>query len=280
MKKRYLFPAVAALLLAASCGESADSKAGRLLQEATAAFSAGEYQSAKILIDSIRNSYPKAFDARRGALELMREVELAEQQRTLDYCNEMIASLSAQRDSLLPSFEFEKNSRYQDEGSYIVPSQANRVNVFNSLLRARVTESGVLYLTSLYRGKKISHTSVKVLSGESYASCDKPFSSHTYRNLGINNERLDFIYGEDGGMVDYISSATGSVTVQLIGAEGTYKYTLRKEDAKAIADVASLARILKSIAGFREMAAEAERHIDFVKKTRERFSADTLKSEQ
>ena len=80
MKKRYLFSAAAALLLATSCGESVDSKAGRLLQEATAAFSAGEYQNAKLLIDSIRNSYPKAFEARRGALELMRDVELAEQQ--------------------------------------------------------------------------------------------------------------------------------------------------------------------------------------------------------
>ncbi len=278
MKKRYLFSAAAALLLATSCGESVDSKAGRLLQEATAAFSAGEYQNAKLLIDSIRNSYPKAFEARRGALELMRDVELAEQQRTLDYCNEMIASLSAQRDSLLPSFEFEKNSRYQDEGSYISSSQANRVNVFNSYLRARATESGTLYLTSLYRGKKIAHTAVKVSSGDSYAVCDKAFSSHNFRNLGVNNERLDFIYGEDGGIIDFISVATKPVTVELTGKEGSSKYTLRAEDAKAIASVAELSKILKSIDEFRKMAAEASRHITFVKKTRERFSADTLQA--
>ena len=131
----------------ASCGESMDSKAGRLLQQANEAYSTGEYQSAKLLIDSIRQSYPKAFAARRAALELMRDVELAEQQRSLDYCNGMIATLSARRDTLLASFEFEKNSKYQNEGSYIVSSQANRLNVFNSLLRARVTENGVAYLT-------------------------------------------------------------------------------------------------------------------------------------
>lgn len=276
MKKRYLFPAAAALLFAVSCGESADSKAGRLLQEAATSFSAGEYQNAKMLIDSIRNSYPKAFEARRGALELMRDIELAEQQRTLDYCNGMIATLSAQRDSLLPSFEFEKNSRYQDEGSYVSPSQTNRVNVFNSFLRARVTESGTAYLTSVYRGKRIAHTAVKVSSGDSYVSCDKAFSSHNFRNLGVNNERLDFIYGEDGGIIDFISVATKPVTVELTGKEGSSKYTLRADDAKAIASVAELSKILKSIAEFRQMAAEAERHITFVKKTRERFAADSL----
>lgn len=269
---------VVALLLVA-CGESDESKAGALLEQATAAYSAGEYQGAKILIDSIRNSYPKAFTARRGALELMRNVELAEQQRTLDYCNEMIEGLAARRDSMLSSFEFEKNSRYQDEGSYIVPSQAGRVNVFNTFLRARVTESGVAYLTSLYRGKRIAHTSVKVSSGDSYAECNKAFMSYNFRNLGVNNERLDFLYGEDGGLVDFISAATGSLTVELAGKEGSYKYTLRKEDARAIASVAELSKILKSMEGYREMAAEAERHINFVKKARERFAADSVQAE-
>ncbi len=278
MKKLYLFSAVAAALLS-SCGESIESKAGDLLLQATEAYTRGEYQSAKVLIDSIRDTYPKAFVARRGALELMRDVELAEQQRTIDYCNEMIEGLAARRDSMLTGFEFEKNGRYQDEGSYIVPTQAYRVNVFNSLLRARVTESGVAYLTSVYRGKKISHTAVKVSSGGSYASCDKAFMSHNFRNLGINNERLDFLYGEDGGIVDFIAASTEPLTVELTGNGGTHKYTLRKEDAKAIVAVAELSKVLKSIAEFREMAAEAERHVSFVKKTRERFAADTVKAE-
>ena len=275
MKKIFLFSALATIFFG-SCGESVESKAGHLLQQATEAYSKGEYQSAKIFIDSIKNAYPKAFKARRGALELMRDVELAEQQRSLDYCNEVIEKLSARRDSMLTGFEFEKNGRYQDEGSYVVPSQAFRINVFNSLLRARVTESGVAYLSSVYRGKKISHTTVKVSSAGSYAECGKAFMSHNFRNLGVNNERLDFIYGEDGGLVDFIRAASAPLTVELTGAGGSYKYTLRKEDAQAIAAVAELSNVLKSIAQYKEMAAEAERHITFVKRTRERFAADSV----
>lgn len=279
MKKILLGGTVAALFLV-SCGESVDSKAGKLLQQANVAYDAGEYQNAKMLIDSIRDTYPTAFTARRGALELMRNVELAEQQRNLDYCNTIIGELSMRRDSMLTAFEYEKDKRYQDEGSYILPSQAFRLNVFNSLLRARVTESGEAYLTSIYRGKRIAHNSVKVSAAGSYASCERAFSSHTYRNLGINNERLDFIYGEDGGIMDFISTATGTVTVELAGKEGKHSYTLRNEDAMAIAQVVELSKVLKAIAEHKEMAAEAQRHIDFVKKTRERFATDSIPAKE
>lgn len=275
MKYIYISLSVVALLLA-SCGESVDSKAAKLLEQANVAYEAGEYQNAKMLIDSIRNSYPTAFAARRGALELMRTVELAEQQRSLDHCQAMLGTLTARRDSMLVDFEYEKDNRYQDEGSYIVSSQAGRLNVFNSLLRARVTESGVAYITSVYRGKRIAHSAVKVSADGSYASCERAFSSHTYRNLGINNERLDFIYGEDGGIMDFISVVSGPVTVELTGKDGKHSYALRSEDAKAISKVVELSKILKSIAEHKEMAAEAQRHIDFVKKTRERFETDSL----
>lgn len=277
--KRILFLSAVAVFFAA-CGESVDSKAGKLLQQANKAYAAGEYQGAKLLIDSIRNSYPTAFAARRGALELMRDVELAEQQRSLSHYNAIIEKLEARRDSMLTSFEYEKESRYQDEGSYILPAQANRLNVFNSFLRVRVTESGTAYLTSVYRGKRIAHNAVKVSADGSYTSCNRAFSSHSYRNLGINNERLDFIYGEDGGIMDFISAASGSITVELTGKEGKHSYTLRNEDVKAVKLAVEFSKVLKAIAEHQTMAAEAQRHIDFVKKARERFAKDTLSVEK
>ena len=275
MKKIIFTSAIAALSLV-SCGESAEQSAANLLQQADAAYATGNFQSAKIFIDSIRVTYPDVIDVRRKARELKRSVELAEQQRTLDYCRESLAKLEARRDSLLPSFEYEADKRYQDEGSYIVPSQSLRLNVFNSLLRARVTESGKAYITSIYRGKRIAHRSVKVSSGESYVSCSEPFMSHTFRNLGVNNERLDFIAGEDGGLMGFIATAHGPLTVELEGELGKYSYTLRESDAKAIASVLELSMVLSAIAEFKEVAAEAERHITFVEKARERFSRDSI----
>ena len=264
--KKYILPAVAAVCML-SCGDSAEERAGKLLQQATAAYETADYQSAKILIDSIRTACPTAIEARRSALTLMRDVEMAEQQRSLSYFNEVLAELYAKRDSMLPSFSYEKDERFQSEGSYVVPSQSSDLNARNSFLCARVTESGAAYITSMYRGRQIGHNSVKVSAAGSFVSCDSAFSSRTYSNLGTNNERLDFIYGSDGGIIDFITAMQGEkIDVELAGVKGTYKYRLRPADAKAIAGIASLANVLKSIAEHENMAAEARRHIDFIQK--------------
>ena len=94
--KKYILPAVAAVFML-SCGDSAEDRAGKLLQQATAAYETADYQSAKILIDSIRTACPTAIEARRSALTLMRDVEMAEQQRSLSYFNEVLAELYAKR---------------------------------------------------------------------------------------------------------------------------------------------------------------------------------------
>lgn len=275
--KKIIFSAIVAASVFVSCGESVESKADALLQQAVTAYETADYQTAKILVDSMRTAYPTAVDSRRSALSLMRKVEIAEQQRSLNHCNEMLSTLKSERDSLLQGFLYEKDARFQSEGSYIVPSQSNNLNVYNSFLRARVTESGTVYLTSLYRGKAIAHKGVKVSAGESFASCDKAFSSRTYRNLGMNNERLDFVYGEDGGIIDFISAAQNSqITVELSGSKSKYSYVLRADDAKAIARIAELSRLLKSIVEYENMAAEAKRHIEFVERTRERFMSDSI----
>ena len=76
--------------------------------------------------------------------------------------------------------------------------------------------------------------------------------------------------------MDFVAAATQPITVELTGADGSYSYTLRCEDAVAVTKVMELARVLRAITEHREMAAEAQRHIDFVKKTRERFAADSV----
>ena len=262
--KRNILPVIAIALLA-SCGESVEERAARLLQQATAAYEQADYGNAKILIDSIRSASPSAIEARRSALSLMRNVEIAEQQRSLSHFNEVLTTLYAKRYSMLQHFSYEKDERFQDEGSYTFPSQTSSLNTRSSYLAARVTESGTAYLTSQYRGRKLAHNSIKVSAAGSFVSCDSLFSSRTYTSLGANNERIDFVYGKDGGIMDFITAMQGEkIEVELSGGKGSYKYRLSSNDAKAIAMVTSLARVLRSVAEYEAMAAEAKRHIDFL----------------
>ena len=119
MKKITTTIAVASLLAIVSCGENIEKSAQLLVDEARAAYEAQDYIAAKQLLDSAKRTYPKAFKARRAALYLGRDVELAEQQRSVEYYNGEIAALEARRDALLPQFVLEKDKKYQDVGNYI-----------------------------------------------------------------------------------------------------------------------------------------------------------------
>ncbi len=269
MKKVFVYVVFAALICL-SCGESVEEKAQSLLSQARVAYEARNYNDAKLLLDSIKAAYPKAFKVRREAIGLMRDVELGEQQRSVDYYNGELLRLLSERDSLLSSFVLEKDKRYQDVGHYMIPSQTIKNNVGNSYLRAQVDENGVATLTSIYRGKPIGHTSVKVSSGDNYAECSLPFNTYKSQHLGMTTERVDFRYGRDGGLMDFIASYSSPLTVELSG-DNTYKYTLRSSDASAIADVLRLSFLMHIIDSVKSMRDEAERRIEFINHNKEKY---------
>lgn len=273
MIKQFLMLLTAVLLLA-SCGESMEQRAQALVDEARSAYEAQDYNKAKMLLDSVKKSYRKAFKVRRQALRLSRDVELAEQRRSLDFYDEQLSTLYAVRDSLLPQFVLDKDSRYQDVGNYITPSQTIKNNVGVTYLQATVNEKGVAKLSSFYRGKAIRHNTVRVSSGENYAECNEAASKHSSKHFGVTSERLDFIYGKDGGLMDFIASASGNVAVQLTG-DGKHSYTLRSEDVAAITKILELSRALQSIEQMKEARAEAERHINFLMRSKEKYDVSS-----
>ena len=71
--KKLIILACAAMLLAA-CGNDVEKKADGKLAAARAAFAEGNYNEAKLQIDSIKILYPKAFEARKEGIKLMQQV--------------------------------------------------------------------------------------------------------------------------------------------------------------------------------------------------------------
>ncbi|MBR4989287.1 MAG: hypothetical protein IKY85_05200 [Bacteroidaceae bacterium] len=270
MKKLHLLLLLTATFTLFSCEKSIEEPARLLLAEAQELYAADEYNSARILIDSISMTYPKAYKTRREAEILRREVMLKEKQRDVEYFTGMYDMLVERRDSLVTGFTFNKDAQYQDMGYYTVPSQAIALNPFNSFLRASVKENGDAYLASYYRGAKISHKTLKVSSGESFVICENPFSSRSYWYLGVYNERRDYRYGADDGVMDFIASATDPVKVNISGEQGKYEYMLRDDDAKAIKRVIELSNLLKMVEEARSMRDEAQRSLDFLIKSQQR----------
>lgn len=274
--KRIFFQLPLLLLLAAvflSCEDSVEKPAMELLEEARKEYAAGNYNMARVIIDSLSLTHPKAYKTRRDAELLRREVLLEEKRRDVIFYDETLVSLMAQRDSLVQGLAYSKDSRYQDAGVYSASLQAMSLNPFNNFLRATVKENGDAYITSFYRGKRIAHKNVTVSSGDSFVSCSVPFLTRSYKERGVYNERLDFKYGSDGGIMDFVAASGGPFKVKLDGGSGAVEYTLRHDDVLAISHVLELAKVLKAIEETKGMSEEAKRALDFLQASQERSKA-------
>ena len=256
-----------------SCVSKVEDPAEALLSRARVEYENGKYNNTRVLLDSIKIVSPKAYKTLRQAEILRREALKKECERNVVFYETELQSLIAARDSLAALFDFNFDKRYQNKGYYTVFSQAMSQNVYNNFLRACVHEDGAMYLTSFYRGKSIRHKSVKLSAGDTYVQCDKPFLERNYKDLGVNNERRDYKYGEDAGLVDFVLMAEGAIEVEISGSNGKVNYTLRPADVAAIRKVFELSQAINAVKKVEDMLGEARYMLDFLKKSEARSSA-------
>lgn len=251
----------------ASCGQE-EKKANELLSRAESSFQSANYSEAKLLIDSIRNSYPKVFDVRRKAIMLKQQVELKEQQISLEYLDSMMAVKQLALDSIKSDYVLEKDTAYQEIGNYFYPSQVVEKNIGRTFLRANVNEKGEMSLTSIYcAGGSLNHTSVKVSSNDAFAQTPASPDVYISSDLGRKIEKADYKYGADGGVIGFIiaNKDAKSLKLEFIG-DRTYRTLMYSPDIKAIVQVARLAQILSAMEEIRKEQKEANLKIQFLNK--------------
>ncbi len=256
---------LAALLVACGNGEK---EAGELFQRAEMSFATGDYNLAKLQIDSIRTLYPKAFDIRKAAIGLMQQVDLKEQDRTLAYLDSMLQIKQAAFEAIKGKFVLEKDTAYQEVGNFFYPTQVVEKNIGRSFLRAQVNEKGEMSLTSIYcAGGNIHHTSVKVSVDDTYA--ETPTSTDIYEttDMGRPIEKADYRLPADGGVAAFVVSNQEKKGISLeFKGQRNYKTQLRADDVKAIVEISDLARVLAGMEEIRKEQKEANLKKRFVMK--------------
>ena len=252
---------IMSLLLLVSCKDAAlpsesgmEEQAKELLAQANSAYEAQDYTKAKILLDSIKRTYPRAFKVGCEREVLYNRVLVDEKKRDVEFLESEIERLSQLRDSLAKSFDYRKDSRYEDFAVYSHPSQAISKNAGNCFMRATVNEDAEAVITSFYRGNRIGYNRIKVSSGGVFVevdvkNADRPWTGREY---GVYVERYGFKLGNDGDIMKFIANAQGPIVVELSGNTSKYTYELRKEDANAIRKVLGLQRVLAAIKENRE----------------------------
>lgn len=240
--------------------------AGERLEMARQAFEQGNYNEAKLQIDSIKILYPKAFEARKEGIGLMQQVELEEQQKSLAYLDSLIADKQTGLEAMKGKFAFEKDEEYETIGRYLHPSQVIEKNLNRTFLRFQVDELGAMSMTSIYCGSRnIHHTAVKVSCTDgSFAQTPPSKDSYETSNLGMQIEKADYKLGEDGNVMGFVAlNKERNIQVEFLG-DKNHKMQLGKADKEAAASIYSLAEVLSTLTRLNNERKEALQKIAFI----------------
>lgn len=266
MKK--LIVGLCATLVLASCGNDAEKKANERLTTARTAFEQGDYNEAKLQIDSIKILYPKAFDARREGISLMQQIELKEQQQSLVYLDSILQTKQKEFESIKNKYVLEKDAEYQQTGNYFWPTQTVEKNLHRSFLRFQVNEQGVMSMTSIYcGGSNLHHFAVKVIAPDgSFAETPASKDSYETTDLGEKIEKADYKMGADGNVMGFLYlNRDKNIKVEYIG-DRKYTTTMTSADRQALAGIYELSQRLSSIEQIKKEQEEANLKIQFVTK--------------
>lgn len=259
-------------LTLASCGNGIEKKANEKLTVARAAYERGDYEEAKIQIDSIKILYPKAFDTRKAGQALMLDVELKAQRKILSYLDSALQVKQQEFDAIKGRYTLEKDTAYQQVGNYIWPTQAIEKNLHRSFLRFQVTEQGVMSMTSIYCGSSnIHHVGVKVITPDG-SFAETPTSKDSYETTDMNEkiEKADYRLGDDGSVIEFlVLNKDKNIRVEFFG-DRKYTTTMTPADRAAAAGVYELSKILSSIQQIKKEQEDANLKIGFINKKKER----------
>lgn len=267
--KKYLF-FLAILFLATSCNKDAKQAEG-MLNEARSYYEAHEYATAKLFIDSLKKTYPKEPAIQRKGLQLMREVDLAEQERNLSYCDSMLIVCLAKSDSLKKNFVFEKDPTYDDVGKFIAKKQVLEKNLQKSYIRCNVNERGEMYLASVYYGANpINHNQLKITSPDGgFTETDiiprDGGLNYTFKDMGTTTEVVSYMKGKDGGVIQFICDRQhDKLKAEYLGGK-SYSFQMTAADKEAVAEINELATVLSDIERLKKEIQKAQSRIEYLK---------------
>lgn len=262
--KKLLLLSVLIITLLASCKKDDTARAKEYLQKAQTALLKGDYNSAKLNLDSVHLLFPRLIPMRQAADTLMYKVELAESKRNLIFADKMLPSQKHLADSLLQSFRYEKNAKYEDVGRYIYKTQSgmNRIG-----LKAYVTEVGEMTIVSAYTGAPLGFSKTKVSVNDLFAETivGSGDSRTAFTNQGQSWENVSYTDPEINGVDNFIAhNLSSKITVTLEGGKRTYSYVLSQGDKQAITQSYYLAEMLRNVVRLQKDIDKAKNKISIV----------------
>lgn len=270
MKYKTGLVAATLVLICSGCSDNLE-KAEARYNTAEQLYNQQAFSSAKIELDSIQILYPKAFDVIRSGKQLMRKIELKENERTLAFTDSMLTVRLAEVEPLKKGFMLEKDTVYREIGNYVPRKQKLENNVERTYLRSQVDEDGVMQLISVYFGKSpIGHDAIRVeLKDGTFAVTEKIAydggNNYRFTDNGNTSEVVTYKGGKDNGVVAFISNYKGERIKVTLQGKRPYVFYLDDQTKKALADTYNLAAVLSDITHLKKNKVLTEKAIEGLK---------------
>jgi hypothetical protein len=283
MLGRVLFPSFCLSLtsLILSCAAKNNAQPDDYLNKARELIQVQQFQAAKLYVDSVRIKFPTDFAKIREGLGVIREINFAEQKRTLAFCDSMLKVRQDELPAAQKSFVFEKNAEYESIGHYVYKSQTQTIG--RTFLQTKVDEKGHLILTSYYAGgAALNHTSIRATANDgSYAeSLVVPKDgalNYSFRDGGTRYEIVRFNQKAENGVVNFVlSNENKPITLTLMGGK-TKAYRISTNDRQAMKAAADLSVILTDINRLLSEMRLSQAKMDYIfkKQESERMASDS-----
>jgi hypothetical protein len=250
MQRKITLP-LALLALLSACAPSEKQQAERLLADAQNAYAEGRYNQAQLLLDSLKEHYPRQVEARRAGLELTHTLEYETAQRTRAYADSMLLVVGQAIDSLAADFDYVK-TEYDDFGRYL-PKGTGAEHNLRSYLHAAVDDYGKTQLIASYRGAgKLGFTTVRLSAADGTActTAALPYddaNNYHYQIQGTHYETLTFSPLTDGGVLGYAAlHARESLTLTYLGGTSPLNVALSASDLQALQRTYQMADLLQN----------------------------------
>ncbi len=221
-----------AVLSVTSCGGDNQVKTAQaMLERARTAADMGQYEAAKLLLDSIDSICPKAVDVRREGMSLMATVREG-----------LLNIQIAQTDSLLAVAQLRGDSLQQRLRKVENPIEpyfvVTELGTVTKGLDPRLMPDGTLYILSRLSSPKIRHTSVSLSApdGTSAATASIPRDGERNDDTG-GIETITFIGTDADTIGAFVHAHIGSpLTLRFASTDGkTTEMSLPQQQAQAIA---------------------------------------------
>ncbi|MDE6860975.1 MAG: hypothetical protein K2J65_11255 [Duncaniella sp.] len=236
-----------------SCGNGDTQKAQALLSEARSAYENKDYETSLLLIDSIKNAFPREFDIRKEAIHLSTLSTEGLTIRQLETADSITAVLNALGDSLQRGIKFVSNPI---EGYYVTKSVNPTSFIGSTGIQARMTPNGDFYIMSSLKAKPIKSTSVTVSANGKEARSATVSHDGERNDRSMGSEIITFMGVECDTIGKFIYENVNSPITLTFNGTGSYSRQLSSKEAE---EIATLYEYATTIRKFKLASLEKER---------------------